>query len=264
MSAWGLPKARPQLPSPLFVIQIFPMLASPPAPVDKSRARVRRMFGQIASRYDLLNHLLSLNIDKYWRWRTVRKAPPNGTAPILDLCTGTGDLAIAYHRAGQGRVEVVGSDFCHEMLVIGRRKGLEPYGIQFVEADTMQLPFPSDHFQIVSVGFGLRNVANTERGLAEMARVCQPGGKVVVLEFSTPAWQPFKGIYLWYFRHVLPKIGQLLARNQFDAYSYLPQSVGEFPSGPALADVMKSVGLEQVTYHPLTLGIATIYIGVKR
>ncbi len=220
------------------------------------------MFGQIAGRYDLLNHLLSLNTDKYWRWRAVRKVPPVGDAPILDLCTGTGDLALAYHQAGRGRVPVVGADFCHEMLVIGRRKGAAR-GIPFVEADAMQLPFPSDHFQIVSVAFGLRNVASTERGLAEMARVCQPGGKVVVLEFSTPTWQPFRAFYLWYFHRVLPKIGQILSRNQFDAYSYLPESVGEFPSGRALAEKMEAAGLTSVMYHPLTLGVATLYVGTK-
>lgn len=221
------------------------------------------MFGQIAGRYDFLNHLLSLNTDKYWRWRTVRKVPPMGDAPILDLCTGTGDLAIAYQKAAQGHAKVIGADFCHEMLVIGHRKGHESLGIEFVEADAMQLPFPDDYFQIVSVAFGLRNVASTERGLAEMARVCQPGGKVAVLEFSTPAWQPFRGIYLWYFKNVLPRIGQLLARNQFDAYSYLPQSVGEFPSGQALADKMEGVGLQPVHFYPLTFGVATLYVGTK-
>lgn len=219
------------------------------------------MFGQIAGRYDFLNHLLSLNIDKYWRWRTVRKVPPTGEAPILDLCTGTGDLAIAYRKAG--RAPVVGADFCHEMLVIGRQKGFERHGIEFVEADAMRLPFPSDRFQIVSVAFGLRNVADTDRGLREMARVCRPGGKVAMLEFSSPRWQPFRGVYQWYFRNVLPKIGQMLARNQFDAYSYLPQSVSEFPDGPALADRMRAAGLESVTFHPLTLGVATLYVGHK-
>jgi demethylmenaquinone methyltransferase/2-methoxy-6-polyprenyl-1,4-benzoquinol methylase len=221
------------------------------------------MFGQIAGRYDFLNHLLSLNIDRYWRWRTVRKVPPTGEAPILDLCTGTGDLAIAYRKAGEGRAPVVGADFCHEMLVIGRQKGFERHGIEFVEADAMRLPFPSDHFQIVSVAFGLRNVADTDRGLREMVRVCRPGGKVAVLEFSSPRWQPFRGVYQWYFRNVLPKIGQMLARNQFDAYGYLPQSVSEFPDGPALADRLRAAGLESVTFHPLTLGVATLYVGVK-
>jgi demethylmenaquinone methyltransferase/2-methoxy-6-polyprenyl-1,4-benzoquinol methylase len=224
------------------------------------------MFGQIAGRYDFLNHLLSLQMDRYWRWRTVRKIPPQGTAPVLDLCTGTGDLALAYYAAGGGRTPVVGADFCHEMLVIGRQKAKAAANGQltFVEADTMRLPFPSDQYQIVSVAFGLRNVADTDQGLAEMTRVCAPGGKVVVLEFSSPSWEPFRSIYLWYFRRVLPKIGQWLSRNQFDAYRYLPDSVGEFPSGEALAERMRRTGLNDVRCHPLTFGVATLYVGTKR
>ncbi len=234
--------------------------------VDKSDARVQRMFGEIAPRYDLLNHLLSLNIDKYWRWRTVRAVPPRGAAPILDLCTGTGDLALAYRRAADKQTQVIGADFCVEMLEIGRKKG-HAAGfngeLTFVEADAQQLPFPSDHFQIVSVSFGLRNVRDTDRGLQEMTRVCQPGGRVAVLEFSMPGWQPFKAVYGWYFRHVLPRIGQALMRNRQEAYSYLPASVGEFPCGEALAQRMRASGLRDVTFTPLTLGVATLYVGTK-
>ncbi len=234
--------------------------------IDKSEARVRRMFGEIAGRYDFLNHLLSLNIDRYWRWQTVRKAPPSASGPILDLCTGTGDLALAYYRASGGKAKIVGADFCHPMLVIGDRKrqqaGLNGQ-LTFVEADAQRLPFPDNHFQIVCVAFGLRNVTDTDRGLSEMTRVCQPGGKVAVLEFSHPRWQPFKAIYGWYFRQVLPRIGQALARNKQDAYSYLPASVGEFPCGEALAERMRAAGMKEVTYYPLTLGVATLYVGAK-
>src|SRR5262245_15687252 len=173
--------------------------------LDKRESRIRGMFGAIAPYYDLLNHLLSLNVDRYWRWRTVRAARPDGDSPILDLCTGTGDLALAYHRAGHGRSPVIGADFCHEMLALGdqkrRRAGINGQ-VTFVEADAQRLPFPDNHFQIVSVAFGLRNVTDTDRGLAEMARVCRPGGRVAVLEFSMPRWRPFRGIYAWYFRHV--------------------------------------------------------------
>lgn len=234
--------------------------------VDKSQERVRGMFGQIAERYDFLNHLLSLNMDRYWRWRTVRKVPPVGPVPVLDLCTGTGDLAIAYYRAGKGRTPVVGADFCREMLEIGRRKAARwdhSGQLSFVEADAMQLPFPNDRYQIVAVAFGLRNVADTDRGLAEMVRVCRPGGNVVVLEFSSPTWQPLATIYGWYFRRVLPRIGQLVARNQYEAYRYLPESVGQFPSGEALAERMRESGLREVEFHRLTLGVATLYIGTK-
>ena len=127
----------------------------------------------------------------------------------------------------------------------------------------MALPLPSEMFDIVCVAFGLRNVADTDAGLVEMARVCAPGGRVAVLEFSTPQWQPFKGLYGWYFRNALPRIGQMIARNRESAYSYLPESVGEFPQGEALAARMRSAGLETVTFHALTLGVATLYVGKK-
>jgi demethylmenaquinone methyltransferase / 2-methoxy-6-polyprenyl-1,4-benzoquinol methylase len=234
--------------------------------VDKSEARVRQMFGEIAGRYDLLNHLLSLNIDRYWRWRTVRTVRPTGEAPILDLCTGTGDLALAYYRAGRGKASVIGADFCHEMLTLGdqkrQRAGINGR-VAFVEADAQRLPFADNSFQIVSVAFGLRNVSDTQRGLAEMARVCCPGGQVAVLEFSMPTWQPLRGVYGWYFRRVLPRVGHWLARNRQSAYEYLPQSVGEFPQGEALAVKMQAAGLCEVRWQSLTFGIATLYVGKK-
>lgn len=234
--------------------------------VDKSALRVQKMFGEIAGRYDFLNHLLSLNIDRYWRWRTVRSVPPQPGMRILDMCTGTGDLALAYHKAADGEAEIVGADFCHEMLAIGRQKGIKAGAngaVNFIEADAMRIPYDNDQFDIVSVAFGLRNVAETDIGLAEMARVCKPGGHVAVLEFSTPEWQPFKAIYGWYFRNILPKIGQLLARNAQSAYNYLPESVGEFPQGEQLAERMRAVGLSEVSYRALTLGVATLYVGEK-
>ncbi len=135
--------------------------------------------------------------------------------------------------------------------------------MRFLEADTQQLPFDDDCFQIVSVAFGLRNVTDTERGLREMTRVCRPGGQVVVLEFSLPGNRVLRAIYRWYFRHVLPRIGQLLARNRQSAYNYLPESVSEFPYGDALADKMRTCGMEDVTWTPLTFGVATLYRGRK-
>ena len=235
-------------------------------PVDKSSDRVRQMFGEIAGRYDFLNHLLSLGIDRYWRWQTVRRVPPRGELPILDLCTGTGDLAFAYDRAAGGNVNIVGADFCHEMLEIGRKKAATADSdgrITFLEADAQSLPLPTGTFQIVSVAFGLRNVADTDRGLAEMVRVAAPGGRVAVLEFSSPTREPFKSAYGWYFRNVLPRIGQLISRNSASAYEYLPQSVGEFPQGEALAAQMRAAGLADVRCYPLTFGVATLYVGMK-
>lgn len=234
--------------------------------VDKSGSRVQQMFGAIAPRYDRMNHLLSLNVDRYWRWRTVRIAAPRGPAPILDVCTGTGDLALAFARRTRGAVPVVATDFCPEMLELGREKSHRAgYGrtVTFLQADTLALPFDADTFQVVSVAFGLRNVADTDGGLREMARVCQAGGRVAVLEFSLPQRQPLRSVYGWYFRHVLPRVGQWLARNDYAAYHYLPQSVGEFPQGEALATRMGAAGLSEVRFYPLTGGLATLYVGVK-
>jgi len=235
-------------------------------PVDRSAARVRRMFGEIAPRYDLLNHLLSLNVDRYWRWRTVRRVRPRGSFPILDVCSGTGDLALAYGRKSGSGTKIVVADFCHAMLVRGRRKAARAAmdeRLAFIEADATRLPLPDDHFQIVSVAFGLRNVSNPDRGLAEMVRVCRPGGRVAVLEFSKPTWQPFRAVYEWYFRRVLPWIGQRMAQNQQRAYNYLPASVEQFSSGEALAERMRRAGLGDVAYQRLSLGIATLYVGTK-
>src|SRR5438445_33930 len=196
--------------------------------VDKREARIRRMFGNIAPRYDLLNHLLSLNIDRWWRWRTTRLVPPavdGAPAPILDVCTGTGDLALAYDRAARGRVPIVGSDFCLPMLVPARAKAQRRRAsgrIRFIEADTQRLPFPDDAFQLVVVAFGLRNVTDTDRGLAEMVRVARPGGRVAILEFSRPRHWLFGRAYRFYFRWLLPAIGRGVSRSRDGAYDYLP------------------------------------------
>lgn len=237
--------------------------------VDKSGDRVRRMFGEISPKYDFCNHFLSGGVDFYWRWRTVRTVPPESDAPILDVCTGTGDLALAYWKRSGG-AHVVGADFTHEMLAIANeklKKKRAPNGRtlpSFVEADTLKLPFASESFQIVSVAFGLRNVADTASGLAEMARVCRPGGHVVVLEFSLPSNRVLRGLYVWYFKNILPRIGQLFARNNESAYNYLPDSVSEFPAGRDLADIMEQQGLVNARWKPLTFGIATLYWAQKQ
>jgi len=152
------------------------------------------------------------------------------------------------------------------MLQIGEKKRQRrqlPDEISFIEADAQELPFPDGSFGIVAVAFGLRNVADTDQGLREMTRVCRPGGTVAVLEFSQPRWQPFASLYGVYFRHVLPRLGQWLARNEESAYSYLPESVGEFPSGEALLSRMRQAGLGNTRLHSLTMGVATLYIGQK-
>lgn len=231
-------------------------------PVDKSGSRIRQMFGEIAGRYDFMNHFLSGGTDIYWRWRTVRMAKPAGDAPILDVCTGTGDLAFAWRKSAETGTPVVATDFTHGMLQLAEDKR-DDRNIVFMEADTQALPFEDDIFQLVSVAFGLRNISSTIGGLQEMTRVCKPGGRVVVLEFSLPDNKLLSKSYQWYFRNVLPKLGQLLVRNRQAAYEYLPQSVSEFPSGNELTGIMEEAGLERTTFRKLTAGIATVYIGYK-
>lgn len=224
------------------------------------------MFGEIAGRYDFLNRMLSAGIDRSWRRKTVKRVPPEGHAPILDVCTGTADLALAYWRACRGQLPIVGVDFCQPMLAVGREKCQRAGAagqITLLEADAMALPFANDTFQIVCVAFGLRNVSDTDAGLAEMARVCRPGGRVAVLEFSTPTMWPLGSLYAWYFRRVLPRIGQALARNTQAAYNYLPQSVGQFPQGEALVERMRAAGLGHIWFRPFTFGVATLYVGRK-
>jgi demethylmenaquinone methyltransferase/2-methoxy-6-polyprenyl-1,4-benzoquinol methylase len=252
------------------------------AQVDKSGDRIQKMFGEISGRYDFLNHFLSGGVDYYWRWRTVRKVRPHGDSPILDVCTGTGDLALAYWKKAGGKTAVVGTDFTPEMLVIARQKSAklgipteaassdgdtatagQKAPLTFQQADTMELPLESDVYQIVSVAFGLRNVSDTVAGLKEMTRVCKPGGQVAVLEFSMPRNRLFGAVYRWYFRNILPRIGQLLARNSEAAYKYLPQSVSQFPQDEELAGLMREAGLTDITWTPLTFGIATLYVGRK-
>lgn len=234
--------------------------------VDKRETRIRGMFGHIAPSYDFLNHFLSLNVDRYWRWRTTRLVPPAGDGPILDLCTGTDDLALAYDRAARGEVSIVGADFCHPMLERAVRKTARAHAedrIRYVEADAQHLPFPDHSFQIAAVAFGLRNVTDTHRGIAEMVRVIRPGGRVAILEFSQPRGRLFGPLYRFYFRRILPLLGQLISRSKESAYRYLPASVMEFPDGEALAERLRRHGLVDVRWWSLTFGIATLYVGTK-
>ncbi len=236
------------------------------AAVDKSGTRVREMFRQIAPRYDLMNHLLSANVDRYWRWRAVKRLRIQEGSPILDTCTGTGDLAFAIAKKVPAGVDVVGTDFCHAMLEIARTKGGKNQSgskTEFLEADTQTLPFDDDRFQCVTAAFGLRNVTDTDRGLREMTRVCKPGGQVMVLEFSRPRIPGLRQLYGFYFTKILPRVGQLFASNDKSAYKYLPESVGQFPDYEALAEKLEAAGLTSVRFKPMTFGIATIYEGTK-
>ncbi|MEZ6047300.1 MAG: ubiquinone/menaquinone biosynthesis methyltransferase [Planctomycetaceae bacterium] len=192
-----------------------------------------------------------------------------GVRSDLDVCTGTGDLAFAFAKQASPETPIVGSDFTHEMLEIAREKQREKPNrtngqtVQFLEADTQDLPFEDNLFQIVSVAFGLRNVSDTMAGLREMTRVCRPGGKVAILEFGIPGNPVIRSFYGWYFRSILPRLGQMLARNQQSAYNYLPESVSEFPYGEDLMKLMREAGLTDVAWKPLTFGVAGLYWGTK-
>ncbi len=231
--------------------------------MDKSGGRVRSMFAEIAPRYDLVNRLLSGGIDGLWRRTTVRRAAPPPSGTLLDLCTGTGDLAIAYAKA-HPTARITASDFCRPMLDRGIEKAVAAgLPIEWIEADAMDLPFSTGSFDLVTVAFGLRNIADTARGLAEMARVCRPGGRLAILEFSLPRNPAIRAGYLWYFRRVLPAVGNAVARNRSDAYTYLNQSVEAFPSGASLESLVCGAGFERVEQIPLTCGIATLTIAMR-
>lgn len=232
--------------------------------VDKTGSRVRQMFAEIAPRYDLMNHVLSLGIDIRWRKRVVRELKLTSRQPILDCCTGTGDLALLLASAYGGSIEVIGTDFCLPMLQLAQMKHAKRYAqlpVKFIEADTQSLPFGDSSFQAVTIAFGLRNVQDTNRGLREMVRVCAPGGQIAVLEFSQPTLPGLKQLYKSYFQYVLPRVGQAVARNNSAAYEYLPSSVEQFPSGEALAVLMREAGIADVRIVPLSLGVASLYLG---
>jgi len=220
------------------------------------------MFANVAPRYDFLNHALSGGIDILWRRRTVDRALAHGAGErrVLDLCTGTGDLALMFAARG---CDVVGADFCPEMLELGRAKRGQRR-VEFLGADVQHLPFRDSDFDLSTVAFGIRNVEDPVRGLREMRRVVRPGGRVLVLEFARPRAPVVGRLYLWYFRRVLPKIGALLSRASREdrAYDYLPDSVMHFPDRDDFLALMREAGLTDVRYELLSFGIAALYVGV--
>lgn len=232
----------------------------------EAAAHVREMFGRIAPRYDFLNHLLSLDIDKMWRRRVARRVTAvlhNPSARVLDLCCGTGDLALALRREAPAGAQIVGSDFVSEMLNRARAKAAASQaGITFVEADALDLPFKDGKFDLVTCSFGFRNLANYERGLLEIFRVLKPGGAAAILEFSEPKGKLFGSLYRFYFRHVLPRLGGLISGSSA-AYSYLPSSVSKFPSPEALQALFERVGLTEARFERWTGGIVALHTGRK-
>jgi demethylmenaquinone methyltransferase / 2-methoxy-6-polyprenyl-1,4-benzoquinol methylase len=233
---------------------------------NEAAAQVREMFGQIAPRYDLLNHLLSLDIDKVWRRRVARQFSAvlrNPAARVLDLCCGTGDLALAFRREAPEGAEIIGSDFVPEMLVRARAKAAAlGAGVTFVEADALALPFGDESFDLVSCSFGFRNLANYERGTREILRVLKPGGIAAILEFSEPRGILFGKLYRFYFRRVLPRLGALISGNG-SAYTYLPSSVSKFPSPEALVELFERAGYAEARYESWTGGIVTLHAARK-
>lgn len=227
---------------------------------------VQEMFGAIAPRYDLLNHLLSASVDRYWRWRAARLIRTLGPQPgdhCLDLCTGTGDLALEIAR--RLGLDTVGSDFCHPMLLESSRKigrlGLDSR-VRIAEADAQDLPFAPNSFRFVTVAFGVRNVESLSRALGEMYRVLVPGGTAVILEFSRPVVPGFSHLFQLYFSHVLPRIGGWISRVE-GPYRYLPASVGRFPTQEELATLIETEGFLDVRYRNLTGGVAALHWGRK-
>lgn len=228
--------------------------------------RIKNLFSVIARHYDFLNSLLSLRRDRSWRRETVKASGVDLSSKVLDVCTGTGELALAYADKIGAEGFVIASDFCFEMLVIGDEKmdrRDQGTGTSFLAADTLILPFLDNTFDVVSVGFGIRNVSDLEMGIREMARVAAPGGRVVILEFTQPVNPLFRSLYYFYFTKILPFVGNLVSRSKDDAYGYLPRSVMKFPNCDALKAVMEQCGLVDVQFHRKTFGIVSIHVGKK-
>ncbi len=223
---------------------------------------VRAMFGRVAGRYDLANHLLSANVDKYWRNHTVSQVRDIVTRPgsvVLDLACGTGDLLVALERTAGRRL--LGSDFCHPMLT-GAQTKLRRLSLQsaLVESDALALPFRDASLDLITIAFGYRNLANYRAGLIEMRRVLRPGGALAILEFTQPPNATFAALYNWYSRKILPILGGLISGAP-EAYHYLPESVRKFPDAPELARMMQESGFARVDWEFLTFGIAALHIG---
>ena len=226
--------------------------------------KIQQMFGTIAPRYDFLNRMLSFGIDRRWRKKAVRLLKYREGARILDVATGTGDVALEIARTTPSTVKITGADFCKEMVDLGRIKAAQsPYAdrIDFKVAPCEDLPFPNETFDSITIAFGIRNVVDRKLGLAEMWRVLRPGGRMIILEFSTPRSQLFRQIYYFYFRRLLPVIGGLISK--YNAYKYLPDSVLEFPSHEEFAVMIEEAGFRSVHIKELTFGIASIYVGDK-
>lgn len=230
---------------------------------SSKKEQVAQMFDSISARYDFLNHMLSLSIDKGWRKKVVKMVAAQNPKDILDVATGTGDLAIALTAVKPEKI--TGIDISQGMLDVGVKK-IKQRNLQDIitmqKADSENLPFEDNTFDVATVAFGARNFQDLAKGLAEMNRVIKPGGKIFVLEFSQPTGFPFKQVYKFYFKNILPGLGKLISKDA-SAYTYLPESVEAFPYGKNFTDIMHQVGFSKTSIQPVTFGVATIYSGTK-
>jgi demethylmenaquinone methyltransferase/2-methoxy-6-polyprenyl-1,4-benzoquinol methylase len=235
----------------------------PELSLSKNPQRIAGMFDAIAARYDLLNHLLSAGIDRWWRRQAIRSLRLTGQERVLDLCAGTADLSIAAARAGARRV--LGIDIAGAMLQVGRQKiarnRLESR-ITLLRGDATQVPVADGAVSAVTIAFGIRNVNEPARACAEIRRVLAPGGRLAILEFAVPTNAVVRGVYLWYFKHVLPLVGAIISRHD-SAYGYLPASVGAFQTPSEFSDLLHGSGFSDVQVRPLTFGIVILYTARK-
>jgi demethylmenaquinone methyltransferase/2-methoxy-6-polyprenyl-1,4-benzoquinol methylase len=231
----------------------------------EKKQQVSKMFNNISGKYDFLNHFLSVGIDRRWRKKAISALKEIEPKIILDVATGTGDLALEAQKQLKPE-KIIGIDIAVKMLDIGRdkisKKGLDEI-ITLEEGDSEKLPFEDNSFDAVIVAFGVRNFANVEKGLQEMTRVLRPGGKCVILEFSKPKVFPIKQLYNFYFRSILPGIGRITSKDK-KAYSYLYESVQAFPEGKNFEQLLQKLGLNHTTCEALTMGICSIYTGTKQ
>lgn len=237
-----------------------------PLPLDKAPSRIAGMFDAIAGRYDLLNTVLSLGLDRYWRRRAIASLALTGSERVLDVCSGTADVAIGTALAQPGgRLRVVGVDFAGAMLARGRDKiasaGLSSR-VHLVRGDAVRLPVADASVDALTIAFGIRNVQVTDAACREMLRVLKPGGRLAILEFGLPQAPGLRQLYAWYFLRVLPRIGSLVSRHG-GAYSYLPASVGAFPWGDDFAALLTRAGFSAAASRPLTLGVVYLYTAAK-
>ncbi len=240
------------------MIQVTPYKTS-----DEKRDQVRTMFNHVAHKYDFLNRLLSFGIDKLWRKKTIAELRKTNPQLILDVATGTGDLAIEASKTNP--LKIIGVDISENMLEIGRGKIAKQKlnsVIELQQADSENLPFDKNYFDAVMVSFGVRNFQNLSMGLSEMFRVLKPGGKILVLEFSQPTKFPVKQAYALYSKYILPVIGKKISGDS-SAYNYLPESVKYFPSGKEFSTILSQCGFNNISIRPFTFGIVTLYVAFK-